>query len=304
MGACGPQGTLTGGMVSLHTALMRAWGRFRIAAVEAGRAWFDGGAIFGVVPRPLWSRFAEPDAHNRVALALRPLLILDDTRRILVDTGMGNKLGHKLAQQLRYEPAPGGIRGAVAAAGGHPDEITDVILTHLHYDHAGGATERRENGAVVPTFPRATYHLQRRALKWAGHAPEKDRRSFHSEDYLALQAAGQLHLLDGPTELFEGIELLLSEGHTVALQLPLIDGGSDGKLLFCGDIIPTRAHVQLPWIMAYDLYPLTTLEEKRLLLAQALAESWALFFEHDPEVAACKVLEEEGVVKVGSTLEL
>ena len=285
---------------------MTPFGRFSLASVDAGRVWMDGGAIFGSVPRPLWEREAPPDPQNRVELALRLLLIVESPpgRRILVDTGMGDKLSATMADRLRVTPPDGGLYGAVRRAGVDPEAITDVILTHLHFDHAGGAVTRDGSGRCVPTFPNATYHLQRRALKWAGHAPEKDRRSFHDEDYRCLAERGQLHLLDGPQELFEGVDLVISEGHTVGLQLPLIDGGDDGKLLFCGDIIPTRAHLRLPWIMAYDLFPLTTLEEKRLLLAQGLAEGWTLFFEHDPNVAAVGLREEAGVVVAGDEVRL
>jgi glyoxylase-like metal-dependent hydrolase (beta-lactamase superfamily II) len=141
-------------------------------------------------------------------------------------------------------------------------------------------------------------------MKWAEHAPEKDRRSFRAEDFVCLATEGQLHLLDGPSELFEGFDLVLSEGHTVGMQLPLIDGGEAGKLYYCADLIPTRAHIQLPWIMAFDLYPLTTLEEKRLLLAQALDDGWTLFFEHDPQVAACKLAEAGGKVVAGEPVVL
>lgn len=278
---------------------MRRLGRFELAAVDAGTFWLDGGAMFGVVPRPLWQRSAPPDAENRVRLALRPLLVVDNCanppRRILIDTGLSDKLPVQLVDRLHAEPPQGGLRGAIQRAGVDPDSITDVILTHLHFDHAGGATTRA-SGRLMPTFPRATYHVQRRALKWAEHAPEKDRRSYHPEDYEPLATSGVLHLLDGPCELFEGISLVMSEGHTVGLQLPLIDGGDDGKVLYCADIIPTRAHVALTWIMAFDLYPLTTLEEKRLLLAQGIQEGWTLFFEHDPIVQACRLAERDGQV--------
>jgi len=279
------------------------FGRFELTAVDGGRTWLDGGAMFGVVPRPVWAKEFPPDEENRIELVMRPLLVTDEKlgRRILIDTGIGDKFGQRMSERLRIALPEGGLTAAVQRAGVPADQITDVILTHLHFDHAGGAT-REIDGVVRPTFPNATYHLQRRALKWAEHAPEKDRRSFYGRDYEVLAAEGQLHLLDGPMELFEGIDLILSEGHTVGMQLPLIDGGAEGKVLFCGDVIPTRSHIRLPWIMAFDLYPLTTLEEKRLILAQGLEERWILFFEHDPQVAACRLDEEEGVVVAGKSI--
>lgn len=287
---------------------MRAFGRFKVAAVDAGRVRLDAGVVFGVVPRALWSNHLDVDDQNRVTFALRPMLIVDDSgqkpRRILVDTGIGDKLDAKTAEQLGLEPPKGGLRQAVRRAGVEPDEITDVILTHLHIDHAGGATLVGKDGELAPTFPEATYHLQRRAFKWAQHPTELDRRSFREEDYASLASQGHLHLFDGPQELFDGLSLILSEGHTVGQQLPLLDGGDDGKLLLCADIIPTRAHVRLPWMMSFDLYPLTTLEEKRLLLAQGLEEDWTLFLAHDPDVAACRLTERNGEVVAGESVEL
>ncbi len=282
---------------------MKPFGRFHISVVDAGSIRLDGGTMFGVIPRTEWEKVASPDEKNRVEVAMRLLLLADDSdRRILVDTGIGDKLPPEEADRVCQSPPEGGLAGAVRRAGVEPEAITDVILTHLHFDHAGGATRAAPDGEVQPTFPNATYHLQRRALKWAQHAPEKDVIFFHREDFHSLAASGQLHLLDGPHELYEGIDLVLSEGHTVAMQLPIIDGGEDGKLFFCGDLIPTCAHVQLNWLMAYDLYPLTSLEEKRLLLAQALEEEWTLFLEHDPAHAACRVTEENGVVVAGEPL--
>src|SRR5262249_30880487 len=152
--------------------------------------------------------------------------------------------------------------------------VTDVVLTHLHFDHAGGATTAAAGGGFEATFPNANYYLQRRALSWAEQPTEKDRASFRRDDWEALIAHGRLRLLEGPHELCDGVSLLLSEGHAVAQQLVLVDGEQDGKLLYCGDVIPTRAHIPLPYVMAYDLYPLQTMEEKRALLAQALEEDW------------------------------
>lgn len=282
---------------------MKSFGRFQIAAIDGGHFGLDGGAMFGIVPRPLWERAVPPDEKNRIRLAARCLLIVDDsgssTRRILVDTGIGDKFKDKEKTIFALELPDEGIRGSVRRAGVDPDSITDIIITHLHFDHVGGATEPDGHGGYRPTFPNATVHVQRRMWKWAEHPTEKDAGSFRRDTYEALAAAGCLHLLDGPTEIVPGLSLILSEGHTVGQQLPLLDGGDEGKLLFCGDVIPTRAHIHLPWIMGYDLYPLTTLEEKKLLLAEALEDDWILFFEHDAAVAACRLSEERGHVVAG-----
>lgn len=286
---------------------MRKFGKFDLGVVNGGEIWLDGGAMFGVVPRPVWEGCSDVDEANRIRLTTRLLLVLDESgprpRRILVDVGIGDKFSAKQAKQLRLSAPEGGIRESVARAGVAPDDITDVVLTHLHFDHAGGASMVCE-GQVQPSFPDATYHVQRRAWKWATHPTEKDRGSFHAEDYEVLAKSGNLHLLDGPTELFEGFSILISEGHTVGQQLPLIDGGDQGFLFYPGDVIPLRSHVRLPWMMSYDLYPLTTLEEKRLLLAQGLEEGWILCFDHDPVHAACHLAEEDGHVVAGEPFEL
>lgn len=220
---------------------MQSFGCFQIATVDAGRFRLDGGAMFGVVPKALWSRALPTDGHNRVQLALRLLLIVDSSserrRCILVDTGIGDKFDAKRVGQLGIEPPDGGLPAAVARAGIDPAGISDVIITHLHFDHAGGATQLGGDGRLRPTFPDATYHVQRRALKWAQHATERDAASFRESDFQVLAQRGHLHLLDGPQELFPGVSLLISEGHTVGQQIVLVDGGGDGKLQI------GRAHV-------------------------------------------------------------
>jgi glyoxylase-like metal-dependent hydrolase (beta-lactamase superfamily II) len=223
-------------------------------------------------------------------------------RKLVVDTGIGDKFNEKQNTIYGVENFAGGLRQVMANRGLDYRAVTDVILTHLHFDHAGGATVATPGGGFEPTFPNATYHLQRRAHAWAEQPTEKDRASFRRDDWAALDRAGRLRLIDGAEELLPGVSLIQSEGHTVGLQLVLIDGGNDGRLLFCSDLIPTSAHLALPYIMSYDLYPLTTLEEKRLLLARALGENWTLFFEHDPKIAAARVAEDNGKLVLGETL--
>jgi glyoxylase-like metal-dependent hydrolase (beta-lactamase superfamily II) len=270
-------------------------GRYQLTGIVEASFALDGGAMFGIVPRPLWERQLPPDARHRVRLAARCLLAVDEDagRRILVDAGMGEKWDPKRADQFALGHTAGGLDAALAALGLGRADVTDVFLTHLHFDHAGGVTRRREDGGLELAFPRATYHVQRRNWHWA-HAPtEKDQGSYLAENFAPLEHAGRLHLVDGECELFPDMEIVLSEGHTVAQQLPRFHGGGT-HLTFCGDVIPTRAHLRVPWVMAYDLYPLTTLEEKKMLLAQALEDDGILFFEHDPDLAACRLHEENG----------
>lgn len=298
-------------------------GDWVVRAVTDGDFALDGGAMFGMIPKPLWEKSCPADERNRIRLALRCLLITprkpsgsatEETdhhrpssragrRAILVDTGIGDKLTPGEREIYRVADEGERLLRALAGVGVSPQEVTDVIITHLHLDHAGGVTRIGEDGEVQLTFPQATHHVQRRNWLWAHHPTERDEGSYPAKNFAVLEGSGQLHLIDGGTEIFPGIELIVSEGHTVGQQLVKV---SDGKqtLIYCGDLIPTSAHLRLPYIMAYDLYPLVTLEEKKMLLAQALEENWVLAFEHDPELVACRIKEEGGGVTPGEEVEL
>lgn len=277
-------------------------GRFELHEIRDGTFALDGGAMFGVVPRPLWEKKHPPDDRNRIELALRCLLIVDGKRRVLVDDGIGNRWSDKHRDIYKIDHSRFDLDRELARAGFTRADVTDVVLTHLHFDHAGG-TVRVEDGAPALSFPRATYHLQRRNWMWAHHATEKDAGSFRPESFELLEKSGRLHLTEGQTELYPGIELFVSEGHTVGLQLVRVSDG-DQSLVYCGDIIPTTSHLKPSWGMAYDLYPLTVVEEKKMLLAQAAEDGWILFFEHDPRVAACTVKEEAGEVVVDREIQI
>jgi glyoxylase-like metal-dependent hydrolase (beta-lactamase superfamily II) len=271
-------------------------GSFELHEVRDGSFALDGGAIFGVVPKPLWQKRHPADERNRIELALRCLLIKDGRRCVLVDAGIGSKWDEKHRDIYAIDQSHHNLDRDLARAGCSRDEITDVVLTHLHFDHAGGTT-RIESGQRVLSFPRATYHLQRRNWNWAHHPSAKDAGGFRAENFDLLQSSGRLHLLDGHTELFPGLDLFVSEGHTVGMQLVRATSG-DATLVFCSDLVPTVSHLRSSWGMAYDLYPLTVIEEKRMLLAQAVEEKWILYFEHDPLMAACTLREHEGQVVV------
>jgi glyoxylase-like metal-dependent hydrolase (beta-lactamase superfamily II) len=270
-------------------------GRWELSTVVDATFALDGGAMFGIVPRPLWERQIPPDARNRIPLAARSLFpFAPDTRRVvLVDDGIGDRWDAKAADIYCLDRRAGGVDGGLARLGLSREAVTDVILTHLHFDHAGGTMRRAPDGAPALSFPRATYHVQRRAWGWA-HAPsDKDRGSFRPEDFELLAHSDQLHLVDGEAPMFPDFELIVSEGHTVAQQLPRFHG--DGThVTFCGDVIPTHAHVRPSWVMAYDLQPMTTIEEKKVLLAEALEDDGVLVFEHDAAMAACRLREEDG----------
>jgi glyoxylase-like metal-dependent hydrolase (beta-lactamase superfamily II) len=257
-------------------------GQYRIRSVETGRFALDGGAMFGVVPKTLWSKSNPPDEQNRIPMALRVMLVEGDGKKILVDTGMGEKYDAKLRSIYKYDSSESSLLQSLSALGVKSEEITDVIQTHLHFDHCGGAITLTADGNYVPTFPNAVYHTQKENLIWANNATEKDRASYLKHDWEALVANGMIHEVDGEGELFPGIHLHIFNGHTRAQQLPRITDGSK-HLFFCADLFPTKTHVNVPYIMGYDNFPLTTLEEKKRYLPRMFEESWLLFLEHDPE---------------------
>jgi len=246
--------------------------------------------MFGVVPKALWQRAIPADDRNRVHLAARVLLLEERAgpARILVDTGMGHKWNERGADIYGLDPDGLAVEQAVVTAGLDPDEITDVLLTHLHFDHAGGATRERD-GRVEPTFRRATYWVQERNLSWARSPSQKDRASYRPEDFEPLVERGVLETLEGGGTWRPGIELEISEGHTTAMQLPRIHG-PEGVLLYGADLLPTAAHIPVPWVMAYDNEPLKSMDEKQRLLERAHADGWVLAFEHDPATSGCRVV--------------
>lgn len=276
-----------------ETSQMTTLGSFQLHSVSDGTISLDGGAMFGVVPRPLWSRHFTPDSENRIALAVRCLLVVTQDRRILIDDGVGTRWDEKRRAIYGIDQRGSSVDSELHRLGYTPDDVTDVILTHLHFDHAGGTTQA--DGRLK--FPNATYHLQRRHWDWAHNPSDKDRGSFRADDFAVLRESHRLHLIDGETELFDGIHLFTSEGHTVGLQLVRVS--AEGKSwVFCGDLIPTSAHLKPAWVAAYDLEPLVVMKEKKQLLAQAVKDNWVLFLEHDPNVAACTVKDRAGDVVV------
>ncbi len=259
-------------------------GDYTLFPVETGRFRLDGGAMFGIIPKPLWSRTNPPDERNRITLAARALLIVGRGKVILVDDGNGSKFTEKQRDIYELESVPSDLDASLHALGYSRERVTDVLLTHLHFDHAGGSTHRVD-GQIVPSFPNARYHVQRAHWEQALHPTEKDRGSFMPDDFMPLMEHGFLELLDGEGEFLPGIALVLVNGHTAAQQLPKISDGNT-TLLYCCDLFPTTSHIPLPYIMAYDLRPLTTLEEKKRILGRAVDEEWILFFEHDPVTVA------------------
>jgi len=270
-------------------------GPYEVNTLEAGGFALDGGAMFGIAPKPIWSKFHPADERNRIELAMRVLLIRDGKRNVLVDTGIGTKFSQKLVDIYRVDHERYSLESSLQKFNVHPNDVTDVILTHLHFDHAGGSTERRD-GEVLPTFSEARYYVQKAHWQLAMNPTVKDRGSFMREDYVPLHDVGRLELLEGECEIFPGINLIIVNGHTDAQQLVRIE--ENGKvLLYCCDLVPTAGHLPYPYVMAYDLRPLVTIEEKKRILGQAYEEKATLIFEHDPEVEAATIrLGEKGFV--------
>lgn len=259
-------------------------GNYTLISIETGRFSLDGGAMFGVVPWVFWSKTNPPDERQRITLAARCLLIRGNGRTILVDTGNGSKWNDKLKDIYRLDNSQFTLERSLADAGVRPEEVTDVILTHLHFDHCGGST-KIVDAKLVPAFPNAVHYVQRAHWELSQDPSDRDRASFMKDDFMLLHELGMLKFVEGEQEIFPGISVIVCNGHTMAQQLPKI---TDGKttLLFCCDLVPTTSHIPFPYIMGYDLRPLVTLEEKKRLLPQAEREGWILFFEHDPETVA------------------
>lgn len=259
-------------------------GNYEIYPIETGHFALDGGAMFGIVPWVFWSKTNPPDERQRIELAARCWLIKGNGKTILVDDGNGTKWSDRLKDIYKLDTTSGNL---ISSLGNHrisPADVTDVILTHLHFDHAGGSTVIVD-GELVPTFPNAKYYVQEKHWELSQHPTEKDRGSFMKDDFVPLMDHGVLELVDGEFEIFPGIDLLVCNGHTTAQQLPKI---SDGKttMLFCCDLVPTASHVPWPYVMAYDVRPLVTIEEKKRIFGRAYEESWILFLEHDPTIEA------------------
>lgn len=286
-------------------------GEYEICPIPTGVFALDGGAMFGTVPRVLWERSNPPDEKNRILMEARGLLLKSPKRNILIDTGngadfvakYGEKLGTKFAQMYAVEEGGPSLLTSLAKHGLKADDITDVILTHLHFDHAGGATTERD-GKIAPTFPMARYYVQRANLETANQPNIRERASYFAANFQPLLDAGVVTLLDGEKqELLPGVSVFISNGHTQGQQIVQV---SDGKntLLYCGDMVPTSSHVRLAWIMGYDLDPLKIIEEKKKFLALAAEKNWYLFFEHDPYCDAALVTRDHSDFAVSQRFHL
>jgi glyoxylase-like metal-dependent hydrolase (beta-lactamase superfamily II) len=262
-------------------------GPWEIESVVTGRFRLDGGAMFGVVPKVLWQKVAPADELNRISLATRTLLAVHRPagRILLADTGFGPKWSPDAAERYAVEPDLDAIEAALRRRSASPADVTDVVVTHLHFDHAGGLSTwaDRPGGATRLLFPEATHWMHARHWRHARSPTLRDRASFLPVDYAALEHSPKLRLVDGdrPAEVPPDVEWFVANGHTPAQLLPILHGGSDGEVLFVGDVVPTAAHLPVAWVMAYDLEPLASVAERQAVYRRVREKGLLLAFPHD-----------------------
>ncbi len=263
-------------------------GPYSLHTLELGSFGLDGGAMFGIVPKVLWQKENPADEENRIDMRTRGLLLKDakNKRNILVDCGLGDKDDQKF--KARYKIAPYALDAELAKHGLTPDQITDVIATHFHFDHMGGLTKFDSSGKLTSRFPNAKIWAQKRNWQHAWNPNEKDRASYLQDNFSIYEKDSRLQLVDGEEEILPGIKMRLTEGHTIGMQHPFISDGTT-SLLYCADIIPMAAHVRTAWVMGYDCFPLTTIEEKKKILKECVDKETVVFFEHCPHMHGARV---------------
>jgi glyoxylase-like metal-dependent hydrolase (beta-lactamase superfamily II) len=272
------------------------FGDYRVEVVPDTFFRLDGGAMFGVVPRNLWSKICPPDEQNRIRMNMNCLFIEAGSERVLIETGIGDKWSSKQVDLYGIERERALSESLKLIAGVGPEEITIVVNTHLHFDHAGGNTTLDDEGRAIPTFPNARYFVSRSEYEHAEAPHERDRASYLQSNWKPVRESGQLELKDEQYEVLPGLSMETVTGHSRTMQCVRLQQG--GRVLYSfADLVPTRAHVPLAWIMGYDLYPVETLEAKRRLLPQAAREEWLCLFYHDPDVPLCRVVEEDGKLR-------
>ena len=262
-------------------------GNYTLYSIETSQFSLDGGAMFGIIPKTLWEKEAPADEYNRIQMVTRSLLVVSNERKIIIDTGNGDKWDDKNRSRYNIDLDKINLSSSLEKYGFIPADITDVFCTHLHFDHAGGNTSI-EDGKIVPTFPNATYWIHKDNWDLANSPSEKDRGSYLAENWSVLAENGMIEYVTDREEFLPGIEIMLTYGHTIGMMHPLIKDGNN-TVFYAADIFPMAAHVPLAWVMAYDLNPVQTIKEKRSLLPTMVDKNWTVFFEHDPLRQAGKV---------------
>ena len=276
------------------------FGPFELTPVIDGVLALDGGAMFGVVPKPLWEKIAPPDGRNRIRMAMRAWLVRGGGRTVLIDAGCGDKLDSKAADIYGLD-RDYNLEHSLADAGESADSIDLVVASHLHFDHAGGFTRRTAAGGAVPRFPNARYSIRRGEWDDALHPHERNRASYFAENYVPLAEAGVADFVDEDGPVAPHMTVRRTGGHTMHHQLVLIEANGQ-TAVFIADLLPTAAHLPLPYIMGYDLYPMDTLAFKRAFLREAVEREYLILFEHDPEIAAGVIRERNGKLLIERVL--
>jgi len=266
-------------------------GQFHIHGLRGGFFYLDGGAMFGVVPKTLWSKKFPADLKNRIKLGLNCLLVKTHKELILVETGPGVDLEPKFYEFYGIESEPG-LPASLERIGYKPEDISIVINTHLHFDHCGGNTHKNEAGNFVPAFPKASYIIQQGEWEYAQNPCERDKDSYLPESFMPLEKSSLVELVNGDAEISKGVEVFLSPGHTSRHQCVKVTSEGD-VLFFLGDLVPTSAHISLPYVMSYDLFPMETMASKKIFFEQATDEEWILAFVHDPHYFFGKVIKKD-----------
>ncbi|NLN96252.1 MAG: MBL fold metallo-hydrolase [Bacteroidales bacterium] len=267
----------------------------QLFAIETGHFKLDGGAMFGVVPKSLWSRTYPADENNLINMSMRCLLVVNGDRKILINNGMGNKNKDKNTLYFHLDDSMVNLKNSLAKHDFSMDSITDVFLTHLHFDHCGGSVDKDENGNLFLAFPNAEFHVSRQQWEWAINPNKREKPSYPPENLLPMKE--RLNLFEKDGELFPGFKYKIYNGHTMGQAIPFIS--YNGKtVVFTSDVLPTSAHIPLPYIMSYDIQPLTTLEEKESLLKETIENDLVLFFEHDFYTECCTLESTAKGVKV------
>jgi glyoxylase-like metal-dependent hydrolase (beta-lactamase superfamily II) len=283
----------------------------KLYSINTGYFKLDGGAMFGVVPKSIWNKINTADEANLCTWALRCLLIEDDDKLILIDTGIGDKQDQKFFSHY-YLHGDETLDKSLAQHGFRRDDITDVLLTHLHFDHCGGAIIR-EGDKLVPAFTKATYWSNEKHWEWATAPNDREKASFLKENIIPIQQSGQLKFIDAPrhqnvdflpiSPFTENISLRFVRGHTESMMLPQIKYG-DKTIVYMADLLPSAGHIPISYVMAYDMFPLTTLNEKESFLTEAVEKDYILFFEHDPKIECCNLQQTEKGIRVNNMFSL
>ncbi|MFO7798332.1 MBL fold metallo-hydrolase [Rhodohalobacter sp.] len=273
--------------------------------VETGRFRLDGGAMFGVVPKTLWSRMIPADDKNRIPMAMRCMLVKSNTsgRIYLIDNGCGNKFNEKMEKIYSLDYDHSNLIDSLKQLNIKPEEITDMVFTHLHFDHSGGTSDYDNEGNLIEVFPNATYHINKRHWETATNPNDREKASFFPENINPIKNSGRLNLTEDGVNFEEGFGTVVVNGHTEGQQLPVFMDDSK-TIVYAADLFPTYAHVPLPWIMGYDMKPLQTLKEKKEFLKKAVEKSWYIYLEHDAEHEVITLKNEDGKYSMDQSMKI